>query len=189
MEVPFGIVDAEEYVCLFKKAVYRLNQAAKAGNKTIHHVFLQNGFKSCGAGQCGYFINERNGQVYECLYVDDIIIDARTSGEIREVMEELKNDFKIKEMRAAKFILGMEIGLDRTARTLLIKQTRYIDDVVERFGQQHAKIDNPCASGLKLSILQSPGTSAERDEIRSRLYRSLIGCLLYITTCTRPDIA
>ncbi|POM80562.1 Integrase catalytic core protein [Phytophthora palmivora] len=84
----------------------------------------------------------------------------------------------------------MEIDHNLEAGTLMIKQTRYIDDVTERFGQQNAKpVDNPCASGLKLSKEQSPGTDVERTEMRSRPYHSLIGCLLYITTCTRPDVA
>jgi hypothetical protein len=84
----------------------------------------------------------------------------------------------------------MEIDHNTTAGTLMIKQTQYIDDVVERFGQANYKpVDNPCATGLKLSKSQSPGTEAERIAMRSKPYRSLIGCLLYITTCTRPDIA
>ncbi|KAE9359925.1 hypothetical protein PF008_g2010 [Phytophthora fragariae] len=96
----------------------------------------------------------------------------------------------MKELGPAKFILGMEIDHDMTAGTHKIKQTRYIDDVVERFGQENAKpVDNPCAAGLKLSKTQSPGTDAEQNAMRSKPYRSLIGCLLYITTCTRPDIA
>ncbi|KAG2836201.1 hypothetical protein PC118_g4453 [Phytophthora cactorum] len=35
----------------------------------------------------------------------------------------------------------------------------------------------------------SPTTAEERAEMQSRPYRSLIGCLMYFTTCTRPDIA
>uniref|UniRef100_H3H5K8 Reverse transcriptase Ty1/copia-type domain-containing protein n=1 Tax=Phytophthora ramorum TaxID=164328 RepID=H3H5K8_PHYRM len=119
-----------------------------------------------------------------------MIIAAKTSEEIREVKDALRNAFKMKELGPAKFILGMEIDHDTTAGTLMIKQTRYIDDVVERFGQKHAKpVDNPCAAGLKLSKSQSPGTESERNAMRSKPYRSLIGCLLYIATCTRPDIA
>ncbi|KAE9311163.1 hypothetical protein PF008_g20274 [Phytophthora fragariae] len=119
-----------------------------------------------------------------------MIIAAKTSGEIREVKNALKNAFKMKDLGAATFILGMEIDHDTDAGTLMTKQTRYIDDVVERFGQQSAKpVDNPCASGMKLSKTQSPGTVEDRAEMQSRPYRSLIGCLLYITTCTRPDIA
>ncbi|OWZ20060.1 polyprotein [Phytophthora megakarya] len=104
------------------------------------------------------------GYVYVCLYVDDMIIAARTVGEIREVKEALKNAFKMK-LGTAKFILGMEIDHD----TLMIKQTRYIDDVVERFGQLTAKaMNNPCASNLKLSKTQSPGTVDERAEMQSK---------------------
>ncbi|KAE8883223.1 Retrovirus-related Pol polyprotein from transposon TNT 1-94 [Phytophthora fragariae] len=190
MEVPFGIENARDYQCQLNKAIYGLKQAASAWNKTIHRVFLGNGFKSCGADQCVYVKRSKNGFIYVCLYVDDMIIAAKTSEDIREVKDALKNAFKMKELGPAKSILAMEIDHDMTAGTLKIKQTRYIDDVVERFGQENAKpVDDPCAAGLKLSKTQSPGTDAEQNAMRSKPYRSLIGCLLYITTCTRPDIA
>ena len=73
---------------------------------------------------------------------------------------------------------------------LMIKKTQYIGDVVKRFNQQNAKsVENPCASDMMLSKLRSPTTKEECAEMKSRPYRSLIGCLMYITTCTRPDIA
>ncbi|KAE9022403.1 Retrovirus-related Pol polyprotein from transposon TNT 1-94 [Phytophthora fragariae] len=190
MEVPFGIENARDYQCQLNKAIYGSEQAASAWNKTIHRVCLGNGFKSCGVDQCVYVKRSKNGFIYVCLYDDDMIIAAKTSEDTREVKDALKNAFKMKELGPAKFILGMEIDHDMTAGTHKIKQTRYIDDVVERFGQENAKpVDNPCAAGLKLSKTQSPGTDAEQNAMRSKPYRSLIGCLLYITTCTRPDIA
>ncbi|POM70894.1 Integrase catalytic core protein [Phytophthora palmivora] len=122
-----------------------------------------NGFKSCGADQCVYMKRTKNGFVYVCLYVDDMIIAAKTVGEIDEIDH------------------GMNAG------TLMIKQTRYIDDVAEQFGQKDAKpVDNPCSPNLKLSKAQSPGTV---EEMQSKPYCSLIGWLLYNTTCTRPGIA
>ncbi|POM67185.1 Integrase catalytic core protein [Phytophthora palmivora] len=190
MQIPHGVKIAKGMVCKLLKAIYGLKQAASAWNKTIHRLFLQNGFKSCGADQCVYVKRTKDGFVYVCLYVDDMIIAAKTVGEISEVKDTLNNAFKMKELGTAKFILGMEIDHDRNASTLMIKQTRYIDDVAERFGQKNAKpVDNPCSSNLKLSKAQSPGTVEERIEMQSKPYRSLIGCLLYITTCTRPDIA
>lgn len=91
----------------------------------------------------------------------------------------LKNSFKMKELGPATFILGMEIDHDEAAGTLMIKQTRYIDDMAERFGQQNATlVSNPCASRMKLTNMQSPGTVKERVQMQSRPYRSFIGCLL-----------
>nr|CAI72292.1 putative polyprotein [Phytophthora infestans] len=190
MDVPLGLENAEGMKCNLLKAIYGLKQAASAWNKTIHRVFLQNGFKCCGADQCVYVKRSKNAFVYVCLYVDDMIIAAKTRDEIREVKNALKSAFKMKELGEAKFILGMEIDHDRECGTLMIKQTRYIDDIVERFNQRNAKmVEYPCAANLKLSKMMSPTTEKERAEMWSRPYRSLIGCLMYITTCTRPDIA
>ena len=62
--------------------------------------------------------------------------------------------------------------------------------VVQWFNQQDAKaVVNLCEAGLKLTKMQSWTTSAERSDMGTRPYRSLLGRLLYIMTCTRPDVA
>ncbi|OWZ08835.1 polyprotein [Phytophthora megakarya] len=128
--------------------------------------------------------------VYVCLYVDGMIIAAKTREEIPEVKTALKNMFKMKELGEAKFILEMEIDQDYSTKTLTIRQTRYIDDVVNPFNQQDAKVvANPCEARLKLTKAHSPKTEAEFWLMQKNPYRAHFGCLLYITTCTRPDVA
>ncbi|KAL4116578.1 hypothetical protein PRIC2_012030 [Phytophthora ramorum] len=190
MEVPHGITNAQNMMCKLEKAIYGLKQAASAWHQTIHAVFIKIGFRSCGADQCVYVKDTKDNYVYVCLYVDDMIIAAKTEEEINEVKMALKCAFKMKEMGEVKFILGMEIDHDRMAGKLMIKQTRYIDDVMNRFKQQDAKaVVSPCESGMKLTKMQLPTTNTERKDLRTKPYRSLIGCLLYITTCMLPDVA
>ncbi|GMF12666.1 unnamed protein product [Phytophthora lilii] len=179
MEVPYETTNAGNVMCKLHKAIYGLKQAASAWHQTIHAVFMKIGFCSCGADQCVRVNGAKDEYVYVCLYVNDMIIAAKTNKEIDEVKMALKSAFKMKELGEAKFILGMEINHDRTTGTLMIKQTRYIDDVANRFNQQDAKaVVNPCESGMKLTKFQSPTTNAEREEMRTKPYRSLIGCLL-----------
>ena len=158
MEVSLGVNNTQGKVCQLNKAIYGLKQAA-TWNKTIHYVFVKNGFKSCGADQCVCVKRSQGNIVYVGLYVDDMIIGARTSKEINQVKEVLNKAFKIKELGKAEFNLGMEINHDRSSRILMIKKTRCIDDVVKKFGQKDAKsVDNPCAVVIKLSSAQSPTT-------------------------------
>ena len=121
--------------------------------------------------------------------MDDRIIGARTSKEVNQVKEALQKAFKTKELGKAEFVLSMEIKQNRSAKTIMIKQTCYIDDVVKKFVQKDDKsVDNPCAVKMKLSSAQSHTTEEGRSTMRLKPYGSLIGCLLYITTCNRLDI-
>ncbi|CEG45218.1 polyprotein [Plasmopara halstedii] len=173
MEVPYGIEDAGGYMCRLDKAIYGLKQAASAWNKTIHRVLMKLGFKSCGADQCVYVKECKGNLIYVCLYVEDMIIAAKTSEEIQDVKLGLKKAFMMKELGEANFILGMKIDHQRSANLLTIKQTRYIDDVVERFNQQDAKaVENPCESGSSCrSFNRRPRMRAETRCGRSRTDR------------------
>lgn len=132
MDMPNGIANAEKMMCKLDKAIYSLKQSASAWNKTIHAVFIQIAFRSSGADQCVCIKSQDGNYVYVCLYVDDMKIAAKTSSEIQEVNTARKRFFRMKELGKAKFILGMEIDHDRNGSTLMIRQTRYIDDVVSR---------------------------------------------------------
>ncbi|GMF20880.1 unnamed protein product [Phytophthora fragariaefolia] len=201
MEVPHDITNAENMMCKLDKAIYGLKQVVSAWHQTIYAVFMKIGFRSCGADQCVYVKGDKGNFVDVCLYVDDMIIAAQTTKEIDEVKMALKSAFKMKELGEVKFILGMEVEHDHTVGALMIKQSRYIDDVTSQFNQLEAKLApterrwyskavvNPCESGMKLTKKQSSTTNAEREDMKTKPYKSLVGCLLYITTCTHPDVA
>jgi hypothetical protein len=90
-----------------------------------------------------------------------------------------------------KQLLGLAIDYDRDAQTLMLTQTRYIDEALERYaandGRTHA---TPLSSGVKLTKDDSPKTEAEMRRARDNFpYQSLIGTLMYAMLGTRPDIA
>ncbi|KAJ0390320.1 hypothetical protein ATCC90586_011926 [Pythium insidiosum] len=84
----------------------------------------------------------------------------------------------------------MEIKYDREKRDMTIMQQHYIKETVELFGQAQARAtENPCDPSVKLSATECPHTEEEKEAMSRTPYRQLIGRLLYVATCTRPDIA
>ncbi|POM81299.1 Hypothetical protein PHPALM_754 [Phytophthora palmivora] len=146
MEVPDGVKNAKVMVCKLLKGMWT-ETGSKCSEQDYSLSVSAERFQELWGS---YGKRTKNGCV-----------------EISEVKDALNNAFKMKELGTTKFILGMEIDHDRNASTLMIKLTRYIDDVTERFGQKDAKpVDNPCSSDLKLSKAQSPGTVEERTEMQ-----------------------
>jgi transcription initiation factor IIF auxiliary subunit len=100
---------------------------------------------------------------------------AKLRAKIQAMKAVLKREFKIKELGAAKFMLDMEIYYDREHRVLCLRHTQSIRDVAAQINQTGAKdVHKPCELGLELSTSQSPTTEQEREEMRSKPYRSLI---------------
>ena len=63
----------------------------------------------------------------------------------------------MKDLGAAKKILGMEIYRDRQAGKLYLTQKSYIEKVLERFGMKDSKpMSTPLAVHFRLSLDLSP---------------------------------
>ena len=74
----------------------------------------------------------------------------------------LDNSFVMKDLGAAKKILGMRITRDRKNHKLTLSQGEYIEKVLEKFGMHNAKpVSRPLASHFKLSKEMSPKTQEE----------------------------
>ena len=87
-------------------------------------------------------------------------------------------------MGAADYFLGMELTLDRRARTVTVTQTKLTRELIERFGLTNAKPQSvPLTAGEKLQKDGPPLDTAKSP------YSELVGSLLYLSVCTRPDIA
>uniref|UniRef100_A0A3Q7FS12 COBRA C-terminal domain-containing protein n=1 Tax=Solanum lycopersicum TaxID=4081 RepID=A0A3Q7FS12_SOLLC len=76
--------------------------------------------------------------------VDDMLIAAKKKYDIQKLKGLLSAEFEMKDLGAARKILGMEIIRDRERRKLFLSQRSYIQKVLARFGMSSSKpIDTP----------------------------------------------
>jgi phosphopantetheinyl transferase (holo-ACP synthase) len=131
-----------------------------------------------------YIRKEKTGCTYILAHVDDMLV-AGSRSTVQEVKDKLRKVFEIRDLGPASFFLGMEITRNRIKGTLKLTQSKAVAEIVNRFGQVNAKNRS---TPLNAGILLSPLTDDE-PEHESTTYRSLVGGLLYIANCTRPDIS
>jgi len=124
------------------------------------------------------------------LYVDDMLVAGFNMQEINVLKRKLANSFAMKDLGAAKQILGMRITRDRKNHKLTLSQNEYIQKVLKIFNTHNAKlISTPFANHFKLSKEMWPGTQEDMDYMSKVPYASVVGSLIYAMVCTRPDIA
>ena len=96
----------------------------------------------------------------------------------------------MKDLGAAKQILGMRIARDRKNHKLTLSQNEYIQKVLKRFNMHNAKpVNTPFASHFKLCKEMCPKTQEDMDYMSKVPYASAVGSLMYAMVCTMPDIA
>ncbi|RVW54404.1 Retrovirus-related Pol polyprotein from transposon TNT 1-94 [Vitis vinifera] len=160
----FIVQGQENLVCKLRKSLYGLKQAPRQCPLTILTSYY------C----CMWMI---------CLLWSDI-------EKINNLKKQLSKQFAMKDLGAAKQILGMRIIRDKANGTLKLSQSEYVKKVLSRFNMNEAKpVSTPLGSHFKLSKEQSPKTEEERDHMSKVPYASAIGSLMYAMVCTRPDIA
>ncbi|CAI7834198.1 unnamed protein product, partial [Closterium sp. NIES-54] len=81
--------------------------------------------------------------------------------------------------------LVLHITRDRARRTITLTQSHMVHHVLQRFGFQYS---SPQLTPLSTSHSLSAPPSDESIE-PSGPYSELVGCLMYLMTCTRPDLA
>ncbi|KAF1313386.1 Integrase catalytic core protein, partial [Globisporangium splendens] len=183
-------IDDNQLVCRLRKSLYGLKQASRVWNETIDSCLCEIGFEPTDADPCVYTKRQGNSKCLLCLYVDDMLIASNDQAMIAGVKQAISKRFKIKDLGQARFILGIEVHHDISAKTLSISQKSYIDSVIERFGQTNAAPSlTPIDPSTHLSKGDEAQSEADRAEMETKPYRSLIGSLMYLACGTRPDIA
>ena len=133
---------------------------------------------------------QMNHFFYLLLYVDDMFIAAKSVSEINRLKQQLRGEFEMKDLGAAKRILGMEISRNRVDGKLFLNQKSYVLKVLERFAMQNSKpVSTPLAAHFRLSAELSPQSEDEEKYMSQVPYSSAVGSLMYAMVCTRPDIS
>ena len=141
MRQPEGFIkeDKKSLVCRLKKSLYGLKQAPRQWYKKFDSFMSNHGFTRCQADHCCYFKKFNNNFIILLLYVDDMLVAGSDMQEIVNLKQKLSKQFEMKDLGAAKQILGMRIKRDTNSRSLLLSQDKYINKVLSRFNMQNAK--------------------------------------------------
>ena len=95
----------------------------------------------------------------QILYVDDILIIGNDIPTLQTVKIWLSNQFSMKDLGEATYILGIRIYRDRSRGLLGLSQSTYIDKVLEWFSMDLSKRGNiPMMPGKHLSKSMCPQT-------------------------------
>ncbi|CAI7794377.1 unnamed protein product, partial [Closterium sp. NIES-54] len=109
---------------------------------------------------------------------------ADTAG-LAHVKSELQKRHTCTDLGELRSYLGLQITRDRAQRTITLTQSHMVQQVLQRFGFTYS---SPQATPLSTRQLLSALPSDESVE-SSGPYPELVGCLMYLMTCTRPDLA
>lgn len=185
MQQPEGFIKKgqERKVYKLNKAIYGLKQAAKAWNEKINNVLINKlGFKRLSSEPCVYIYNHKNELMIIALYVDDIMLFSSKTCQMKSVIKEkLMEEFDITDLGTADCVLGMKIIRTHDGN-ILLNQSSYIKRILEKFNMFNCKpAATPMEVGLKLQKGDCQNCNFD--------YRSLIGYLMYLAVCSRPDIA
>ena len=136
-----------------------LKQSLRQWNKQFDSFMLSHDFKRSKYDSCVYIKHVNGSPIYLLLYVDDMLIAAKSKVEITKLKKLLSSEFDMKDLGTAKKILGMEIIRDRKSGLLFLSQQNYVKKVLQCFNMQDAKsVSTPIALHFKLSAAQCPST-------------------------------
>lgn len=119
-----------------------------------------------------------------------MLIAIKDKVKVRNVKSQLGKEFEMKDLGAAKKILGMKILRNRKAGRLYLSQKGYSENVLQRFNMLNAKsVSTPLATYFKLSSGLCLQVDENIDYMSQDPYSSAVGSLMYTMICTRPDLA
>jgi hypothetical protein len=153
VEQPSGFEDSEypSHAYKLSKALYGLKQAPKAWYECMRDFLVTNGF-TVRKNDATLFTKTIAKDLFICqIYVDDIIFGSTNKSSCEEFSRIMYQKFEMSMMGELKYFLGFQIK--QLQEGTFICQTKYIQDILKKFGMKNAKpIKTPMGTNGHLDL-------------------------------------
>ncbi|GJX59675.1 ribonuclease H-like domain-containing protein [Tanacetum coccineum] len=162
------------------KALYGLHQAPRAWYERLSTFLLKHGYRRGAIDKTLFIKKDRRDIMLVQVYVDDIIFGSTKSSMVKDFEDLMQKEFKMSSMGELTFFLGLQVK--QTSTGIFLSQDKYVKDILNKFDFRTIK---PASTPIEAH--KSLGKDEEGEDVDVHLYRSMIGCLMYLTA-SRPDI-
>ncbi|CAI7871642.1 unnamed protein product [Closterium sp. NIES-53] len=122
---------------------------------------------------------------YVLVYVDALVFASTDTEALALVKAELHERHTWNDLGELHSYLGLQITWDRARHTITLTQSHMVHQVLQRFDFSWSSPQpTPLSTGHSLS---APPSDESLEP--SGPYPELVGCLMFLMTCTRPDLA
>ncbi len=165
----------EGFTVTEKRSIYGLKQSPRCWNDVLDSHLKEMSFIQTTADPCIY--RSTGGEnAYLGVYVDDIVIAAKSNKQMKEIKNKLAERFDIKDLGKLRNFLGMKI-VQKPDGLVWIGQPGYTEKLLESFGMDQAKvIATPVETNNKLVK-----ASDDEEMYDQQKYQSAVGSLLYLS--------
>lgn len=157
-----------------------MKQAPRAWYSRIDEHLVSLGFVKSLSESTLYVKHKGADTLIISLYVDDLLIMGSNSTLVEKFKQEMMDVFEMTDLGLMTFFLGMEIK--QAEHEVFICQKKYSKEILKKFRLEECK-EVSIPMNQKEKLCKEDGT----DKVDEGYFRSLIGCLMYLTA-TRPDI-
>lgn len=186
VEQPEGFKEPgeENKVCMLLKSLYGLKQAPKRWQDDVKEFLVSVGFDQCEVDHCIYIRCLETSFTAVYVHVDDLAI---TCDDILSFKKEISALWEMEDLGIASTVVGIEIKREDEF-VYSVCQSAYALKILERFDSINVKpASTPFPSSLKL--YKPDPAEIEDFKAQKRPYRSVVGSLMYLSQCTRPDLS
>ncbi|CAI7860571.1 unnamed protein product [Closterium sp. NIES-53] len=169
-----------------RRPVYGLRQAPRQWHDTLRTTLAAQRFAPSTADPSLFLRTDTSlPPFYILVYVDDLVFATADTAGLAYVKSKLQKRHTCTDLGELRSYLGLQITRDRAQRTITLTLSHMVHQVLQRFGFTYS---SPQATPLPTRHSLSALPSDESVE-SSGPYPELVGCLMYLMTCTRPDLA
>lgn len=191
MTPPPGFERDDGKVMKLKKCLYGLKISAKRWHETFVARIKAFGFTAVTSDNCMFKIERagRDGKIKTlvALIVVDNCLMATDDEELRQdFLKFLREEYTVTDDGELDYFLG--VGFDKQQDgSWVATQTAYIERCVDKFGLRNAKPSLVPMERTFTVTQEMINENATPEEIQR--FQSIMGCLVYASIWTRPDIA
>ncbi|CAI7916227.1 unnamed protein product [Closterium sp. NIES-54] len=169
-----------------RRPVYGLRQVPCKRHDTLRTTLAAFGLTPSTADPSLSLRNDTSLRpLYVLVYFEDLVFDTADTEALTLVKLELQKRHTCTDLGKLHSYLNLQITRDRARCTITLTQSHMVHQVLQRFGFQFS---SPYPTPLSTShSLSAPPLDESVEE--SGPYPELVGCLMYLMTCTRPDLA
>ena len=166
------------------KTLYGLRQSPRRFNQHLDGTLTKLGWKSCIFDPCLY--RHTTEQAYLVAVVDDMILASPSEEFTNSFYKNMSKVYDIKDLGEPKYVIGVRVDMGKESLKLL--QDRYITDLHEKHKGNTRPTATPAVANLSMCMTGIKGQKESPLLPVPKVYRSLVGGLMY-TLITRPDVA